>query len=102
MPNVIRIFEQQHRATTSVLFAVRAITRKALVSGHSPDFRWVRTLLEYFDRFPERLHQPNEDAFLFRVLVRHQPGMARMVARLRREHAASTGYANRLREALAD
>jgi hemerythrin-like domain-containing protein len=36
------------------------------------------------------------------VLVRREPGMARMVARLRRDHAASTGYANRLGDALAD
>jgi hemerythrin-like domain-containing protein len=102
MPNVIRIIKQQHRAATSVIFAVRAISRKALRSGNPPDFRWLRTLLEYIDRFPERLHQANEDTFLFRALLRHEPGMARMIARLRRDHAANTGYASRLREALAD
>jgi hemerythrin-like domain-containing protein len=102
MTNAIRIIKQQHRAAASVLFAVRAISRKALRSGNPPDFRWLRTLLDYVDRFPERLHQPNEDTFLFRVLLRREPGRARMVARLRRDHAANTGYATRLREALAD
>jgi hemerythrin-like domain-containing protein len=102
MPNTIRIIKKQHRAMASVLFAVHAISRRALRSSTPPDFGWLRTLVGYVDRFPERLHHPNEDTFLFRTLLRHQPGMARTVARLRRDHAASTGYAIRLREALAD
>ena len=102
MPNVMRIIKHQHRASASVLFALRALSRNALRSGKPPDFAWLGTLLGYVDRFPERLHNPNEDAYLFRVLLRREPGMARTVARLRRDHAASTGYANRLREAVAN
>jgi branched-chain amino acid transport system ATP-binding protein len=102
MPNVTRIIKQQHRATASVLFALRALTRQALRFGNRPDFRWLRTLVEYVERFPERLHHPNEETYLYRVLLRREPGTARMVARLRRDHAASTGYANRLRAVLAD
>ena len=102
MPNVARIINRQHRAMASVLFALRALTRQALRSGNRPDFRWLRTLAGYVERFPERLHHPNEETYLYRVLLRREPGTARMVARLRRDHAASTGYANRLRVALAD
>ena len=102
MPNVMRIIKHQHRATASVLFAVRALARNALRSGNPPDFAWLRTLLGYVERFPERLHNPNEETYLFNVLQRREPGMARTVARLRRDHAASTGYANRLREAVAN
>jgi branched-chain amino acid transport system ATP-binding protein len=102
MPNVTRIIKQQHRATASVLFAMRALTRQALRSGNRPDFLWLRTLAGYVERFPERLHHPNEEAYLYRVLLRREPSMARMVARLRRDHAASTGYATRLHDALAD
>ena len=102
MPSVSRIIHQQHRAMASVLFALRALTRQALRSGNRPDFRWLRTLAEYVERFPGRLHHPNEETYLYRVLLRREPATARMVARLRRDHAASTGYANRLRAALAD
>ena len=102
MPDVTRIIKRQHRAMASVLLALRALTRQALRSGNRPDFRWLQTLIEYVERFPERLHHPNEETYLYRVLLRREPGSARMVARLRRDHAASTGYANRLRAALAD
>jgi hemerythrin-like domain-containing protein len=102
MPNAMRIIRDQHRAAASVLFAVAAISRNALRSGTPPDFHWLRTLDAYVERFFVRLHQPNQDAYLFRILLRRRPDMARMVARLRREQAASTGYAIRLREALTD
>ena len=102
MPNVTRLIRQQHRAMASVLLALRALTRQALRSGNRPEFFWLRTLTGYIERFPERLHHPNEETYLYRVLLRREPGTARLVARLRRDHAASTGYANRLRDALAD
>ena len=102
MPNVTRIIEQQHRAMASVLFTLRTLTRQALRSGSRPDFRWLWTLAGYVERFPERHHHPNEETYLYRVLLRREPATVRMVARLRRDHAASTGYANRLRAALAD
>lgn len=102
MPNVTRIIKQQHRAAASVLFALRTLTRQALHAGDSPDFRWLRTLVGYVERFPERLHHPNTETYLLRVLLRREPAKARLVARLRRDHAASTGYAYRLRDALAN
>jgi hemerythrin-like domain-containing protein len=102
MPTVTRIIRQQHRAVASVLFTLRALTRQALRSGNRPDFRWLQMLAEYVERFPGRLHHPNEETYLYRVLLRREPATARMIARLRRDHAASTGYANRLRAALAD
>jgi branched-chain amino acid transport system ATP-binding protein len=102
MPTVTRIIEQQHRAMASVLLALRFLTRQALRSGKRPDFHWLRTLAGYVELFPERLHHPNEETYLYRVLLRREPATVRMVARLRRDHAASAGYANRLREALAD
>ena len=70
MPAVPRIIHQRHRAMASVLFALRALTRQALRSGNRPDFRWLRMLAEYVERFPGRLHHPNEETYLYRVLLR--------------------------------
>jgi Hemerythrin HHE cation binding domain len=102
MPKVTRLIRQQHRAMASVLLALRALTRQALRSGNRPDFFWPRTLTGYVERYPKRLHHPNEETYLHRVLLHREPGTARLVARLRRDHAASAGYANRLRDTLAD
>jgi hemerythrin-like domain-containing protein len=102
MPNVTRLIRQQHRAMASVVLALRALTRQALRSGNRPDFFWLRTLTGYVERYPKRLHHPNEETYLHRVLLHREPGTAHLVAWLRRDHAPSAGYANRLRDALAD
>lgn len=100
MPNAIQIIKDEHRALNSVLFSLRAISRKAIRSGPKPDFLWLRALLNYIDRFPERLHHSKEELYLFRVLERRSPGLGRTIARLRREHAANAGHSIRMRGAL--
>lgn len=85
---------------SSVLLAVRTIARKALQSGSRPDFAQLAAMMDYIERFSEKLHQPNEDRHLFRALEGREPGLARLIARLRRDHAAMKGYGDRLRTAV--
>ena len=68
MSRALQIITQQQRAMSSALLAVRTIARKALRSGSSPDFSQLVPLLDYVERFPETLHQANEEKYLFRVL----------------------------------
>lgn len=102
MPSAIQIIKDEHRALNSVLCSLRVISRKAIGAGAPPDFLWLRALLNYVDRFPERLHHPKEELYLFRVLERRSPGLGRIIARLRREHAANAGHSIRIRGALAN
>jgi len=101
MSRALQIITQQQKAMSSALLAVRTIARKALRSGSSPDFSQLVPLLDYVERFPETLHQANEEKYLFRVLEAREPHLARLVARLRRDHAAMKGYGQRLRTAVA-
>lgn len=102
MPSAIQIIKDEHRALNSVLSALWVISQKALHTGTSPDFLWLRALLNYVDQFPERLHHPKEELYLFRVLERRSPGFGRTITRLRREHAANAGHSIRIRRVLAD
>jgi branched-chain amino acid transport system ATP-binding protein len=101
MSRAVQVIAQQQRAMSSALLAVRTLARKALRSGTSPDFSQLAPLLDYLERFPETLHQANEEKFLFRVLEAREPRLVRLVARLRRDHAAMKGYGQRLRTAVA-
>ena len=100
MPSAIQIIKDEHRALNSVLFSLRAVSRKAVHAGEKPDFPWLRALLNYVDRFTERLHHPKEELHLFRVLERRSPAFGKTIARLRREHAANAGHSIRMRGAL--
>ncbi|MGZ5911747.1 MAG: hemerythrin domain-containing protein [Reyranella sp.] len=100
MSRALQIITQQQKAMSSALLAVRTIARKALRSGNSPDFSQLAPLVNYVERFPETLHQANEEKYLFRVMEAREPRLARLVARLRRDHAAMKGYGQRLRTAV--
>ncbi|MGZ5899090.1 MAG: hemerythrin domain-containing protein [Reyranella sp.] len=100
MSRALQIITQQQNAMSSALLAVRTIARKALRSGNSPDFSQLAPLVNYVERFPETLHQANEEKYLFRVMEAREPRLARLVARLRRDHAAMKGYGQRLRTAV--
>ncbi len=96
-PRALQILTQQQKAMSSALLAVRTMARKALRSGDRPDFSQLVPLLDYVERFSETLHQANEEKYLFRVLEGREPRLTRLVARLRRDHAAMKGYGQRLR-----
>ncbi len=102
MPNAIRMMKDRQKAMFSVLLAVRTIARRAMRSDGRADFPHLKSLLEYVDRFPENLHQPNEERYLFRAVLSRDPSLSRVVARAQRDHAASKGYLVRLRAALKD
>lgn len=102
MPSAIQIIKDEHRALNSVLSSLRVISRKAVDTGEKPDFPWLWALLQYVDRFAERLHHPKEEVYLFRVLERRTPDIGPKIARLRREHAANAGHSIRMRDALAN
>lgn len=101
MPSAIQTIKDEHRALNSVLSSLRVISRRAVHTGEKPDFSWLWALLQYVDRFAERLHHPKEEVYLFRVLERRAPDFGRKIARLRREHAANAGHSIRMRDALA-
>jgi len=100
MSQATKLMQGQRRAMLWALLAVRSITRRALRSAIRPDFAQLNRLMGYVERFPENVHQPNEERVLFSKVVACEPSMARTVARLRRDHSAMKGYGNRLRSTL--
>jgi hemerythrin-like domain-containing protein len=97
MLQAVETMKDRHNAMLWTLLAVRRMIRRALQSAIKPDFRELRRLTSYLEHFPEKLHQPNEEQYLFRAVEAREPGLARTIARLRRDHAAMIGYGDRLR-----
>lgn len=82
----ISLLKDEHLAIASVLYSLRAAVRR-IRAGREPDFRLLRALLNYIVAFPERLHHPKEDRFLFTALVTRHPQAAPLIATLEAEHA---------------
>ena len=98
----IGLIKNEHRAQRSVQAALRVLSGRAIRSKTPPDFPALWSMIEYIDRFADRLHHPKEELHLFRVLERRHPGASAMIRRLRRDHAANGGYTVRLAEGLRD
>jgi hemerythrin-like domain-containing protein len=86
MNDAIRILRDEHRSISSVLHGLQELARTALNPSVRPDFSVFRAMIYYIDAFPERLHHPKENIYLFPRLLRRSPDAASLVQELRDEH----------------
>ena len=88
MNRAIRILREEHRSISAVLHGLRHLAAVAGDGRVRPDFSVFRAMIRYIDEFPERLHHPKEDAFLFARLAVRAPECAPLLDALRAEHVA--------------
>jgi hemerythrin-like domain-containing protein len=96
-PQIIR---DEHRSLSAVLHALRHVTDEYAVNGTRPDFKLLWAMVDYIERFPERLHHPKEDEYLFRLLRLRAPDARATLDALSAEHVEGAGKIVRLREVL--
>ena len=68
MTNAISIITEEHRSLAAVLKGLLAHVSEAQAGRSMPDFYLAAAMLDYIQAFPERLHHPKEDEYLFRFL----------------------------------
>ena len=100
MKESIRIIHDEHRSISAVLHALKHLTRIARDSNIKPDFKVFRAMLRYIDEYPERLHHPKEDQYLFARLEARAPEAKVLVDELRAEHVMGAQLIRDLEQAL--
>jgi branched-chain amino acid transport system ATP-binding protein len=83
----IAIIQDEHRAITAVIEGLRQLVAGIAAGRMAPDHTLLAALLHYIEQFPERLHHPKEDDYLFARLRRRRPDAAPLLDGLHREHA---------------
>jgi branched-chain amino acid transport system ATP-binding protein len=94
------IIRDEHRSLAAVLHGFGYLMTEILGGRSAPDFELFDAMLRYIDGFPERLHHPKEDQYLFPAVRRRSPGMAATLDELERQHAESPGLILKLRSSL--
>jgi hemerythrin-like domain-containing protein len=94
----IRIIRDEHRSLAAVIHGLLYLVREIRERDSDPDFELFAAMLRYIDEFPERLHHPKEDAYLFARLLQRDPASAGVIRRLNDEHAEG---ATKMRELAA-
>jgi hemerythrin-like domain-containing protein len=96
----IGILFTEHRSLTAVLYGMLYLTRDIRLRGTAPRFDVLGAMVHYIDAFPERFHQPKEDAYLFRLLALRCREAVPLIDRLQAEHRAGAEKIRALDRAL--
>jgi hemerythrin-like domain-containing protein len=96
----IRIIHDEHRSISAVLSGLHELARIAQDPSVRPGFAVLHAMIHYIDAFPERLHHPKEETFLFTPLVNRAPAAKALVDALSREHDEGARLIRELQRAL--
>lgn len=101
MSQAIKAILREHGSMGAVLHGLRFLVQEIRARRLEPDFTLLNAMIHYIDAFPERLHHPKEDRYLFpRVRQRtHEADAA--LARLEKQHEQGAVLTRQLGEAVA-
>ena len=97
----IAIIQDEHRSITAVIEGLRLILAEIDAGRMAPDFELLAAMFRYIEAFPERLHHPKEDEYLFVRLRLRRPEAAPLLDRLHAEHELGRVKFAELKAALA-
>jgi hemerythrin-like domain-containing protein len=86
MKDAITIMKSEHRSISAVLQGLKELARMAPNSKERPRFQVLRSMVRYIDEYPEKLHHPKEDEYLFKRVVARAPLGRLLVEELQAEH----------------
>jgi len=100
MNEAINIIRDEHRSLGSVLKALLTQVTSARSGEAEPDWPLYDAMLGYLEAFPEVMHHPKEDRFLFARLRERHPQSEEVIQSLEREHVEGTAGLRALRTLL--
>ena len=83
----IAIIQDEHRAITAVIEGLRHLLAEVAAGRMAADHTLLGAMFHYIETFPEKLHHPKEDDFLFARLRERRPEAALLLDALETEHA---------------
>ena len=83
----VAIIQDEHRSLAAVISGLVHLVEEAVEGKAALDVSLVRSMFHYIDAFPDRLHHPKEDAYLFERLTARTHDYDAAIAELRAQHA---------------
>lgn len=100
MSQLLAALWNEHRSIAAVLHALLYLVDDKRSGGKALDTQAIRAMLYYLDVFPERVHHPKEERFLFAALRRKTSEVDAVLDGLRHEHASGEGAIRALEQLL--
>ena len=90
----------EHRSISAVLHGLKQLARDAQDTRVKPGFQVFRAMIRYIDEFPEQLHHPKEDQYLFARLQEKAPEARGLIDGLKKEHVEGARLVRELERSL--
>ena len=100
MSKAIQTIRDEHRSISAVLHALKQLAKDAENPALEPRFDAFRAMIYYIDQYPERLHHPKEEKYLFARLEQRAPEAKALIEDLRAEHVMGAQLIRDLEQAL--
>ena len=100
MTRALSIIRDEHRTIAAVLQGLRYLVDEAGAGRMAPDFDLIDAMLRYIEDFPDRLHHPKEDQYLFARLEARAAQAKPLIDSLRAEHEKSAHLVRDLERSL--
>jgi nucleotide-binding universal stress UspA family protein/hemerythrin-like domain-containing protein len=95
------IIRDEHRSLAAVMHGLEYLVRDVRIAKATPQFPLLRAMIHYIKAFPEALHHPKEEAYLFRKLRARTSWFNDTLDELERQHGVGHALVGRLEAALA-
>lgn len=86
MRTALNVIRDEHRSLSAVLHGLQYLVNDVREGRRKPDFKVLRAMVHYIDAFPEKLHHPKEDRYLFARLRQRSTEGNSVLDQLEAEH----------------
>lgn len=92
--------QDEHRSLAAIVHGLKFVVREIREKKIQADFRLLWAMLYYIDAFPEKLHHPKEDAYLFRKLRQRTHEADPILVELEQQHREGAAYVREMERTL--
>ena len=99
-PVAVDIIQHEHEHLSAVIQGMLYFVRGIEKGGPAPDLKVFRAMLYYISEYPEKIHHPKEDQFLFAKIKERTHQLDNELDELIAQHAKGEFLAHQLQDAL--
>ena len=96
----LQIISNEHRSMWQLTVVLEELCKQLGKPEERPDQELFSMILDYIEQYVERVHEPKEEAFLYRAVLERTSEGKEMIAEFTREHASTPDAVARLRAQL--
>ena len=100
MTEALQIISNEHRSMWQLTVVLEELCKQLGKGEEKPDAVLFGMILDYIEQYVERVHEPKEEALLYKTVLRRSSEGNEMIAAFQREHANTPDDVARLRALL--